>query len=895
MRTPLRGAAAWCLAGALALGAALARADKGLNDGVYRDRSDKVQSWSIHRSHLLIWNDQPYAPAGVVFHSAYLRAPTAANLQADEAELDRLKSAGIGDLWIEPGRGLLEATIAETQAVVDAVEHRGFRYGLRVGDRARDPLIGYSPTLPSLHVPAARLQPGAREAWTVTVPRGRRVFYALVDQPDPKNQNWAVATGETLVEGDQARIEVQIRNSRLIGKTPGRLLIVPEIHVEPEDLGSFGDLWGGMQAYGLRLKKHLQTVRFGPGLRFVLDPFSAGDGTVGLEDSVFPSSEAFRTAFRDWLKRRGGIPTLNTQWRTNDKRIPGFEEAARLVPMWPKNDAPEGDGWLFDPVEKELYRVVARQCTIWHDLEVFRAESLKRWMNTLCTSLRQEGLNVPMLFTWSAYHPIFTNTPSAAGYDGLGAQFYTDAGTISRDAAYALGQAEEADRHTWLIAARLAGPADSEGRPAALTDAGQVRAAWQSLRAAGFRGVFLDPQQVPNAPALARDLQAAIAADGPTLRDKVKTLFFPVPLAIADRVTRLSNGVWWLPSGLPAKLLRFGDSIVGYEIERPFGDEHAVGKGTVIWSVGGKQQVSFFDDRLFPVEFHDSAGTPIKLKSSKNQFRTTLTEEPIVVSGADSAMIFPLELASEELKEFDQLLREAERQRLPSAQFRAIYDQAEKALSPGSAAAIYRTVTPYVERMRQELAPFQWIEGERSASHNFTGIAFQAGTSGGTYLKLDQPTAPPSGFFKARYVFEVRRDTSYEFWLAGRLPGRPAASPLVWAVDEEPPVTVRNATPAGGEYAPGFGWTLLGRLTLKTGLHEISLIIPEPAEGGRYRTAIDALVISRDGFKPNGIERPATRALFPAAAAPAKGEKKDGKDGKDGKSDRRERDRPERG
>jgi hypothetical protein len=893
MITPSRNGAVWTALAVLALTAGLARAEKGLNDGVYRDRSDKSHPWSIQRSHLLMWNDQPYAPAGVVFHSAYLQSPTSEHLAADQAELDRLKAVGITDLWIEPGRGLLETTIEQTQAIVDAVEQRGFRYGLRVGDRAREPLIGYSPSLPSVHVPVSRLQPGARETWTVNAPRGRRVFYALVDQPNEKNQNWAVATGEAVVERDQARIDLQIRNTRLLGKVPGRLLVVPEVQVEPEALGSFGDLWGGMQAYGIRLKKHLQSVKFGPGLRFVLDPFSAGDGTVGLEDTVFPTSEAFRTAFRDWLKRRGGIPTLNTHWRTNDQRIPSFEEAGRLVPMWPKNDPPDGDAWLFDPVEKSVYRVVARQCNIWGDLEAFRAESLKRWMNTLCTSLRQEGLNVPMLFTWSTYHPIFINSPSPAGYDGLGAQFYAAPGDMARDAAYALGQAEEADRNTWLIAARLAGPPDADGRPTPLADAGQIRQAWQSLRGAGFRGVFLDPKQLPNAVPLAKDLQAALAAEGPALQEKVKTLFFPAPLAIADRVTRLPNGVWWLPSGLPAKLLRFGESIIGYEIDKPFGDEHVVRKGTVIWSVGGKQPVSFFDDKLFPVEFHDSAGVPLKLKSSKYQYKTILTEEPLVVSGADSAMIFPLELASEQLLEFDQLLLEAERQRLPSAQFRSIFDQAEKALSPGSAAAIYRTITPYVERLRQELTPFLWLEGERSNSHTFTGIAFQAGASGGTYLKLDQTAAPASGFFKARYVFEVRRDTSYEFWLAGRLPGRPGASPLIWAVDDEPAVPVNQATPVGADYSPGMAWTLLGRLTLKQGLHELTLIVPGPApdSGGRFRAAIDALVISRDGFKPNGIERPATRTLFPLPPRPEKGKKgdKNDKDSKDGKDPRGEK------
>src|SRR4051812_42423007 len=61
------------------LGAGLcrvARADKGLNDGIFRDRDEKAHSWKIQRSHLLVWDDKPYAPAGVVFHSEFLKAPS---------------------------------------------------------------------------------------------------------------------------------------------------------------------------------------------------------------------------------------------------------------------------------------------------------------------------------------------------------------------------------------------------------------------------------------------------------------------------------------------------------------------------------------------------------------------------------------------------------------------------------------------------------------------------------------------------------------------------------------------------------------------------------------------------------------------------------------------------
>lgn len=855
---PLAGLAlaAWCCQHG-------AQADKGLNDGIYRDSRGGQHTWSIQRSHLMLWNDQPYAPVGVVFHSAYLKSPSDETLRKDAEELDRLKAAGVQDLWIDPDRGLLENKAEQTQALIDQVENRGFRYGLRVGDRSREPLIGFSPVVAPVRIPKERLQPGSMQRWEVKAPDARRVVFAVVDAPTPTSSNWFVATGEAVVEKGTAQIQAQIRNSKLLGRVDGQLLAVPEVQVSPDELGSYGDLWEGMESYATRLKTHLQAVKFGPGLRFVMDPFSAGDGTVGREDGVFPSTPAFRTAFKEWLKRRKGINDLNSTWRLNDSRLGSLEEASRLIPMWARNDPPEGDGWLFDPVERVAYRCVPRESTIWQDLDEFRTLSLKRWMNTLTTTLKQEGLNVPMLFTWSAYHPIFTNSPSPAGYDGLGAQLYGNGAAVAKESgAYALAQAEEADRHTWLVAARLAGAPSPAGVPTPIPDAGQLTQTWEALRNAGYRGLYLDPEQTPSAASLVKSLAPVMSAANPALDQKVKTLFFPAALASADRTTRLSNGVWWLPSGQPARLLRYGDSMFGYEIDRPFGDGHTVQKGTVLWSANGPQEVSFFDDKLSPIELYDSAGMPVKVRTKKKMIVVALSEEPVVVTGTSAVGLFPLELATAQLAEFDELLRQAEALRLDSANFRSIYTQAEKGLAPGSAASIYQSITPYVERMRQELTPFIWVEGERSNSHNLSGVAFQAGCSGGTYLKLDRGQPSLSGAYKVRYPVAIRREASYEIWVAGRVPGQPGVSPLIWQVDDEPAVQLKSANPTGSEYARGMAWYSLGRLTLKPGRHDLTLIFPDPAEGagGRFVAGIDAVVFSRDAFKPNGAEKPVFKA-----------------------------------
>lgn len=864
-----------------------AHAEKGVTEGTFRDRDDKPHSWSVERSHVLTWEGKPYTPAGVVFHSAFLEAPTDATLQQDSAELDRLKAAGILDIWVDSGRGLLQSTAEQTQTLIDALESRGFRYGLRVGDRSREPLVGFSPTLQPYQIPAARLQPGAREVYEVKAPRARRVIYNLVDVVSETTQGMSVNAGATVVERDLARVELTVRKSALLGKAKGLLHVVPEIQLDPEEIGSFGDLWSGMESYAGRLEKRLESVKFGPGLRFIMDPFVAGDGTVGQEDTLFPSSEQFRTAFSEWLAKRYGILALNNNWRLRDKRVPGFKEAGRMIPMWDRNDPPDGDGWMIDPVENVAYRCIPRDCSIWTELDTFRADTLKRWMNVLAINVKQDGLDVPMIFTWSAYHPIFNNSPSPSGYDGLGAQVYGVAPEIAtRSGAYALAQAEEADRNAWLFAARLAGPRDPNGNPSEIKDAGSLRSAWSALREAGFRGVYLDPRELPNAIPMAKDLASSIASESAALQEKVQVCFFPMPLATADRITRLKNGVWWLPSGHPARLLRYGDTIFGYEIDRPLGEEHVVRRGTVLWSTSGEQEVTFHHDIANPFELYDSAGLPLKPKIKKFQVRMKLTEEPVVLTGVNSTQLFPFELALLQLAEFDALMTQAEKQKLDVSSMRVIKRNAEEGLTPASAPLVYNQLAPHVATLRDALMPFVWTEFERSSAHNLTGIAFQAGASGGTYLKLDRAEAPPSGVYKSRLAIDIRRDASYEIWCAGRVPGRPGNSPLIWQIDDEPAVSLPSATPLGEDYTTGMAWYQLGRVALKAGRHTLTIVVPEkaPGPGGRYSAGLDAVVLTRDAFKPNGIQKP----HFRTAAAKSEKSEKPEKPEKTGKSKKSE-------
>lgn len=866
-----RGSTAALFAGALALLlAGSASAERGISSGAFRDRDGTVHRWSIQSSHLLEWDGKPYVPIGVVFHSQHLKAPSDSSLSTDERTLDGLKSAGITDVWIEPGRGLLDCRTAEIQAVIDALEVRGFKYGLRVRDRYRAPLIGFAPGAVPLPIKLTELQPGAVIRRRIQAPGARRVVYNLTDiGANEQVQNFAVATGQAIVEGDGADIQIEVPRTRLIGKSRGLIHTMPEVQVEPEELGSFGNLWHGMEEYTERLAAQINALRFGPGVRFILDPFQAGDGTTGQEESIFPSTPDFQTAFTEWLSRRYGVQTLNSRWRLNDRRLLDMEEAGRLVPTWSRNDPPDGDGWLIDHRQSKAYRCRPRECRIWDDLDTFRAETLRKLMNQVALQIDKTGLDVPVIFTWAAYHPVFTNFPSPAGYEGLAAEVPIEANEDAQQrAAYALAQVEEGARTGWLIASRFR-PEEKGASPSP----GDIAGGWTRLRSAGYRGGYFDPLLTPGAEGAALALCRIVDAGAEGLTSPASSLFFPIALATSDRVTQLSTGVWWLPSVRDARLMRYGQTLMGYDMPEPFGPEHAVQKATVLWSTTGPQELTFFLDRGAEVQFMDSAGQPIKVDVRSKDRRATISvgPEPILATGLDTLSFFPMELTTGLLEELVGLVEQARRKGIKVESYDLLLKEARGALNPASAATLYNTLYGHVQTLRESLLPYVWIEGERAISHSFSGVVFHIGAAGGTMLSLERDRPPRSGVYKARYQVDVTEDGGYEIWVAGLIPGAPGVSPLVWQLNDEDPVELKSAE-AASLYGKELGWYRLGNMALPKGRHFVTLIASAPAVGGeddgRYRAAIDAVVFSRRPFTPQGSERP-TLAQLENPAGPA--------------------------
>ena len=242
----------------------------------------------------------------------------------------------------------------------------------------------------------------------------KRVHYALVDS----DLDLVIATGATPVENGAATIDVTLRKGSVISRShavlylsrSGRLTATTRVTSRT---------CGARSAFQQRLIAYLKGVRFGPGLRFLMDPIDTGAGLIGAENDLFPATEGYHAAFQEWLVHQSGFNDINIRWGLTQTHLPSLEVAARLVPTWPREDPPDGPAWLVDPLDNLAFQVIARRC---HILVRLRCVP-RRQPETGDEPGRGHGPGSGALraghLPWTGYQPLFDNVTGTNGYDGI--------------------------------------------------------------------------------------------------------------------------------------------------------------------------------------------------------------------------------------------------------------------------------------------------------------------------------------------------------------------------------------------------------------------------------------------------------------------------------------------
>ncbi len=792
--------------------------------GVFVDSAGGQHAWSINDGHTLIWNSSPYIPAGAVVVADSL-APDASDdaYKADAARLDALKAKGIADVIVRAPGAITAAAPNALQRIISHLDTNGFTYGIEIDDGPSVGLQGYLVSPGRYRIEG----PSDQTSFTFDWPGVDSALYAVMNKLD----NTIRSTGGAIVR--DGRAVVNLSSSLRDGEI---LMVYPH---KTFDASEQGDLWSGYAEYRDRLLAFFRGVKFGSGLRFFVEPFSSKIISADDMAGFLPDSSGFRLGLEAYLTRKyrheGG---LNAGWGLN-QNLENIEQAARLVPLWGQG---RGAGYFYDRATADLFAVnPALAAQVWSDIADYRDTSVQEYMNSIAEALHKQVANVPVVFKGYGYSRIYAN-PFSSGFDGVGAQAYgSGEAPISRVAGPLYALAEESGKSTWFI---VAGTQASEDGKTGYLGENSMLATLDAYREVGCKGFFIEdllnsPEQIE----WLRSFKGKIGKDWSDFKPQV--VYFPIEPPTGAYVKRLARDTWWLPTLRRGSTSYIGDTLFAYTI---------MGEGkSYIWSGAGKQSVVMNTAGSGNPSVEYPAG--VSLNAKKGMFTITLDESPTVIRGIDFRQVFPRDTAQMEISRLTALIPVADKAGLEVKRARGALENANNVLKNGQSYIAYGIAHDALTELQRAMGPDVWIEGEKSPAANFGSVVAAPGASSALALVLDTDEDAPMSPYSATYTFEALTSASYEMWIAGS--PLTEASPISYTVDGTGWTQVSAADVKPEPYAPGLAWYKIAVANLNPGPHTLTLRVDgRRTQDDRHYFAIDAIVISPRGFKPNGIVKP---------------------------------------
>ncbi len=811
--------------------------------GTFTDRGGTQHVWSVAANRALTWDGGSYSPVGVWFTPAYLaKGATEENLARDAGVLKAIRDAGVSDVIVDPVVSAATPSAAAWQRVIDLLEEHGMRYGISFGAGIETDLTGVLVNPSAFRITG--VHDGMDLAWDA--PNADHAWIIVADARD----------------GTQISMEgrVAVRNGQVAAATTARVsegsvaILYPRGTLRPPRTGTIPDVWSGFDRFRDRLLLTLGQVKFGPGLRFFVDPLGPPIAPEGDADHFVPDSPAFRLEWEAFLARKyPSIGALATAWSLMDRDIRDHRAASGLVPLWSRS---KGVPFLLDVADGKRYQVGGGESKFWADLHECRDASLAYAMAALADFLKREIANVPVVFTHTGLHRVFASTGAPGGWDGLTAPVSGQGVSLRMGTVEAaLSRIADAAKPLWFLTS-IAERGAATDPVASYTSRDALSADLDRLRAVGARGMYV---RLPEAAAASSEAVGWLAeyskriatGIGPGVAPRV----LPYPSAAAGLVTagRIgSGGVWWVPSLAPGRALDFGASYAGYTIKLPEGES------LVLWSLKGPRDTRLHVADPRKVQAFEPDGQPIEIKADvKGRIaRLVIGTTPVVIR-TGSQDVFPMEAVEDALRDLRIMVAEAQAQKLPAQDFRYRLDTAEARYRHKDMATAFLMCNQALAGIVEMMQPYSWREAEYATVQTFTEVVPDPGASAQMYLALNGSSAPPRDGYTLQLDFRAPADDTYDVWLACTPPS-PETSSFAWIVDAGETQTSANASVVGSTYlGDRFVWMNLGRVPLKPGNHTFTLRVTDRAPAtNAYALAVDALLVTRAPFTPRGTAKP---------------------------------------
>jgi hypothetical protein len=828
-------------------------AQRGQTLGAFTDSAKKTHPWSVTPSHTLIWDNAPYVPVGGTFSPRYLAlGATEANWAKDAEALQVLKSKGIADIIIDPVISAVDIPAAAWQKVLDYLDANGFRYGITFGTGITTPLTG-----------------------TVVKPTNYRIEDVRENQDTSWNTSDTDSAYYVFVDGgDASQVSyegpIKVRDNSVLVSGKPRLnsgtvaILYPHKTLRASREGALPDVWAGYDRYRDRLLSLFTQVKFGPGLRFFLDPLAHPIGILGEADYLIPDSAAFRLEWEAYLAAHyPTVDDLMNAWGMLNRKIEDFKQASRMIPL---SASGRGVPFLLDTGTGVRLETMGGD-RLWSDFRQCRNDSLVYYLNVTADVLKREVADVPVVYTRTQALRIFSNPQHGSGFDGLGMAAYGRGSAIVTSGADSVySQAEESARNIWCLVTETQDTPNPNKAQLGYASKQAMFYDLDWLRGIGAKGFFVNsfqalpeetyknfqmarsPEQISWLKDYADKITRGVVSDS-----RPNTLPYPAEAGGIVHAGPIGNGgIWWTPSLAPGRVLIFGSSYAGYILTQPEGEM------TVMWSLHGPRTTRLVVADPRAVKVTTAEGIPIipKMDLKKKTITVMMDQNPMIFRGNDGE-ILPVEAAEDALLQLRGLVVQAEAAKSLNPEFRYKLDRAQDSFKRGEPRAAFAMAATALDGIIAVMQPYTWLEAERAESHTFSEVTSNAAASGSAYLTLNTDSKPGSSGYGATYRFNVPADDSYTLWISCTPPG-PQSSPFVWIVDNAGQHFSTEGSSIGSNYLSNqFAWMNLGRVTMKKGAHMLTLRVTDQAPGlGRYAFAADAFLITRGAFVPNGISQP---------------------------------------
>lgn len=808
------------------------------SSGNFTDAEGTVHPWLVTANHALFWDGSPYVPAGVVFHSKYVSIDQSEeNWKSDVNSLETLKARGVTDLLIAAGGPISWTDPAAWQKLIDYLDSNGFTYGIDLFDGPTEDISGVIVRPNRYRLPNV----SSDGDYSFNAPDVQGGFFILCSPRD----------GSVIRNG-----KLEVREERMIasvkaGRSGGYLLLVyPEIDMSGMEV-SLPDVWTGFDDCRDRLLNFFSAVKFGKGLRFLLNPMSGTFGLTGDYENIIPNSAAFRLGFEAWLaKKYQDISNLSISWSINARDVRTFEEAARLIPLWYEG---KGSPTLFDRTKGISRSVDVGASSAWDDIIQYRDLSIQSCMNSMAAILKRNVADIPILYRTRSFHRVYANAQQNSGYDGLAAAASGVGESLAMgEPAWACALAEESERTLWLLVSSVTPPEKSYPSKAAL------EVDLEFLKEIGMKGMYVAGVQTPSEWRNGTDLlaspqqfdwlkgyQSILTEASNFLPSIVK---YPGQTDAGGQITRLGSGVWWLPSLQSGEPISLGSSAVGYVMKGE--------KTSTLWTTDSSPQkytLPLKQGQEPRVKYPEDADN--RAIVTRKGLEIELNGNPLVLTGIDRDQLVPFETAEQEVSELVRAYDAVQKADKKSPTTKSAIDRAEMVLKNNRTQVAYEVAHTELISLQETTGGYIWLEGEYPSEQNMTAVMSAKGASNGRYLCLNTKTDAPMAPYGATYQFQVHKEASYDIYLAGSILGN-NSSAFTYSIDNGP-WQAPESSQLEIHYGPSFGWHKLGSVTLPKGNHSISLnIVGRRRSDNTYNFAVDALLLTPWPFTPEGIKKP---------------------------------------